>query len=167
MQLSLVVAPAGRISSNKGGGKQTGAAACSPFAPAAMTTRNELTTVNKEKKKNSGRSCDFPQALVVVVVVCNLNKEKNILKTPQFLLFSLMMMMMTQTPSSLTKNPNPLQQQKKGKNMQRKQALKCSAAILSSSDSKRDTASLSLSLPADDDAQYKLFPKTGSNTYAA
>jgi hypothetical protein len=144
MQLSLVVAPAGRISSNKGGGKQTGAAACSPFAPAAMTTRNELTTVNKEKKKNSGRSCDFPQALVVVVV-CNLNKEKNILKTPQFLLFSLMMMMMTQTPSSLTKNPNPLQQQKKGKNMQRKQALKCSAAILSSSDSKRDTASLSLS----------------------
>jgi hypothetical protein len=87
-----------------------------------MTTRNELTTVNKEKKKNSGRSCDFPQALVVVVV-CKLNKEKNILKTPQFLLFSLMMMMI-QTPSSLTKNPNPLQQQKKGKKMQRKQALK-------------------------------------------
>jgi hypothetical protein len=109
-----------------------------------MTTRIELTTVNKEKKKNSGRSCDFPQALVVVVVVCKLNKEKNILKTPQFLLFSLMMLMM-QIPSSLTKNPNPLQQQKKGKKLQRKQALKCSEAILSSSDSTRDTASLSLS----------------------
>jgi hypothetical protein len=109
-----------------------------------MTTRNEISTVNKEKKKNSGRSCDFPQALVVVVVVCKLNKEKNILKTPQFLLFSLMMMMM-QTPSSLTKNPNPLQQQTKGKKMQRKQAVKCSAAIFSSSDSTRDTATLSLS----------------------
>jgi hypothetical protein len=108
-----------------------------------MTTRNELTTVNKEKKKNSGRSCDFPQALVVVVV-CKLNKETNILETPQFLLFSLMMMMI-QTPSSLTKNPKPLQQQKKGKKRQRKQALKCSAVILSSSDSTRDTASLSLS----------------------
>jgi hypothetical protein len=54
------------------------------------------------------------------------------------------MMMIMQTPSSLTKNPNPLQQQKKGKKLQRKQALKCSAAILSSSDSTRDTASLSL-----------------------